>query len=29
MPAVEWYKPTTRGLEEKIRSRMEELKAKK
>jgi putative ATPase len=29
MPAVEWYKPTTRGLEEKIRSRMEELKSKK
>ncbi len=29
MPAVEWYKPTRRGLEEKIRSRMEELKTKK
>ena len=29
MPAVEWYRPTTRGLEEKIRSRMEELKTKK
>ena len=29
MPAVEWYKPTTRGLEEKIRNRMEELKTKK
>ena len=29
MPPVEWYKPTTRGLEEKIRSRMEELKTKK
>ena len=29
MPAVEWYKPTTRGLEEKIRTRMEELKSKK
>ncbi len=29
MPAVEWYKPTTRGLEEKIRSRMEELKTRK
>jgi putative ATPase len=29
MPAVEWYKPTTRGLEERIRSRMEELKTKK
>jgi putative ATPase len=29
MPAVKWYKPTTRGLEEKIRSRMEELKTKK
>jgi putative ATPase len=28
MPAVEWYKPTTRGLEEKIRNRMEELKTK-
>ena len=29
MPPVEWYKPTTRGLEEKMRSRMEELKTKK
>jgi len=29
MPAVEWYKPTMRGLEERIRSRMEELKTKK
>jgi putative ATPase len=29
MAAIEWYKPTTRGLEEKIRSRMEELKSKK
>ena len=29
MPAVEWYKPTTRGLEQKIRERMEELKSKK
>ena len=29
MPAVEWYKPTTRGLEEKIARRMEELKTKK
>jgi len=29
MPAVEWYKPTERGLEAKIRQRMEELKSKK
>jgi putative ATPase len=29
MPAVQWYKPTTRGLEEKIATRMEELKSKK
>jgi len=29
MPAVEWYKPTMRGLEEKIARRMEELKSKK
>jgi putative ATPase len=26
MPAVEWYKPTDRGLEEKIRQKMEELR---
>jgi putative ATPase len=26
MPAVEWYKPTERGLEAKIRERMEELR---
>jgi putative ATPase len=26
MPAVEWYKPTARGLEEKIREKMEELR---
>ena len=26
MPAVHWYKPTGRGLEEKIRQRMEELR---
>jgi putative ATPase len=29
MPAVEWYRPTERGLEAKIRQRMEELKSKK
>ena len=26
MPAVDWYRPTARGLEEKIRERMEELR---
>jgi putative ATPase len=26
MPAVEWYKPTERGLEEKIRLKIEELR---
>jgi len=29
MPAVEWYKPTDRGLEAKIRQKLEELKSKK
>jgi putative ATPase len=29
MPAVEWYKPTERGLEEKIRLKMAELRSKK
>jgi putative ATPase len=29
MPAVEWYKPTERGLEQKIRQKMEELKSRK
>ena len=29
MPAAEWYRPTERGLEAKIRRRMEELKSKK
>jgi putative ATPase len=29
MPAVEWYKPTERGLEAKIRQKMEELRSKK
>jgi putative ATPase len=29
MPAVEWYKPTERGLEAKIRQRIEELRSKK
>jgi putative ATPase len=29
MPAVEWYKPTERGLEAKIRERIAELKSKK
>jgi putative ATPase len=26
MPAVEWYKPTERGLEGRIREKLEELK---
>jgi putative ATPase len=26
MPEVDWYRPTARGLEEKIRQRMEELR---
>jgi putative ATPase len=29
MPAVEWYKPSGRGLEEKIRQKIEELKSRK
>jgi putative ATPase len=29
MPAVQWYKPTERGLEAKIRQRIEELRSKK
>jgi len=29
MPATEWYKPTGRGLEAKIREKLEELKSKK
>jgi putative ATPase len=29
MPAVEWYRPTERGLEAKIREKLEELKSKK
>ncbi len=29
MPAVEWYRPTGRGLEAKIREKLEELKGKK
>jgi len=29
MPAAEWYRPTERGLEAKIKQRMEELKIKK
>jgi putative ATPase len=29
MPAVEWYKPTDRGLEAKIREKIAELKSKK
>jgi putative ATPase len=29
MPAVEWYKPTDRGLEARIRERLEELRNKK
>jgi putative ATPase len=28
MPAVEWYKPTERGLEAKIREKIRELKSK-
>jgi hypothetical protein len=26
MPAVEWYKPTGRGLEQRIREKLEELR---
>ncbi|MDH5578761.1 MAG: recombination factor protein RarA, partial [Betaproteobacteria bacterium] len=26
MPAVEWYKPTARGLEQRIREKLEELR---
>jgi putative ATPase len=26
MPAVEWYRPTERGLETKIKERMEDLR---
>jgi putative ATPase len=29
MPAKEWYRPTSRGLEAKIREKLEELKSKK
>jgi len=29
MPATQWYKPTGRGLEAKIREKLEELKSKK
>jgi hypothetical protein len=29
MPAKEWYRPTARGLEAKIREKLEELKSKK
>ena len=29
MPAVEWYKPTGRGLEERIKQKIEELKNRK
>jgi putative ATPase len=29
MPAAEWYRPTGRGLEAKIREKLEELKSKK
>jgi replication-associated recombination protein RarA len=29
MPAKEWYRPTGRGLEAKIREKLEELKSKK
>jgi len=29
MPAVEWYKPTERGLEAKIREKIEQLRSKK
>lgn len=26
MPAVEWYKPTERGLEQRIREKLDELR---
>jgi putative ATPase len=29
MPAVEWYRPTERGLEEKIREKLRQLRSKK
>jgi putative ATPase len=29
MPAVEWYKPTERGLEERIKQKIQELKSRK
>jgi putative ATPase len=29
MPAAEWYRPTERGLEGKIREKLEELKRRK
>jgi hypothetical protein len=29
MPAVEWYKPTERGLEASIREKLTQLKSKK
>jgi hypothetical protein len=29
MPAVEWYRPTERGLEAQIRQKVSELKSKK
>ena len=29
MPAPDWYRPTDRGLEQRIRERMAELKSRK
>jgi hypothetical protein len=29
MPALEWYRPTERGLEAKIREKLQELRSKK
>ena len=29
MPAVEWYQPTERGLEERIRAKLKELRSRK
>jgi len=29
MPAAEWYKPTERGLEAKIREKLAELRSRK
>ena len=29
MPAVEWYRPTDRGLEQRIREKLKELRSRK